>query len=82
MQKNANEIVLLESSDEQVSLPVSVDEETVWLTRNQMAVLFDREVKTIDKHVNNALREELEGAVDSVVAKFAITAAAASLLAP
>ncbi len=58
-----------------LSLPVSVDEETVWLTRNQMAVLFDRDVKTIGKHVNNALREELEGAADSVVAKFATTAA-------
>ncbi len=45
------------------------------LARNQMAVLFDRDVKTIGKHVNNALREELEGAADSVVAKFATTAA-------
>ncbi len=75
MPKNANEIVLFESSDEQVSLPVSVDEETVWLTRNQMAMLFDRDVKTIGKHINNALREELEGPRDSVVAKFATTAA-------
>ena len=56
MPKNANEIVLFESSDEQVSLPVSVDKETVWLTRNQMALLFDRDVKTIGKHINNALR--------------------------
>ncbi len=74
MPKNANEIVLFESSDEQVSLPVSVDNETVWLTRNQMALLFDRDVKTIGKHINNALREELEGPVNSVVAKFATTA--------
>ena len=75
MHKNANEIVLFESSDEQVSLPVSVDEETVWLTRNQMAMLFDRDVKTIGKHINNSLREELEGPANSVVAKFATTAA-------
>ena len=74
MPKNANEIVLFESSDEQVSLPLSVDEETVWLTRNQMAMLFDRDVKTIGKHINNALREELEGPANSVVAKFATTA--------
>ncbi len=40
MPKNANEIVLFESSDEQISLPVSVDEETVWLTKDQMAMLF------------------------------------------
>ena len=32
---------------------------TVWLNRNQMALLFDRDVKTIGKHINNALREEL-----------------------
>ena len=75
MPKNANEIVLFESSDEQVALPVSVDEETVWLTRNQMAMLFDRDVKTIGKHINNSLREELEGPANSVVAKFATTAA-------
>ena len=75
MSKNANEIVLFESSDAQVTLPVSVEEDTVWLTRNQMAILFDRDVKTIGKHVNNALAEELDGALDPVVAKFATTAA-------
>lgn len=36
-----------------------------------MSILFDRDVKTIDKHINNAMREELEGQV--VVAKFATT---------
>ena len=34
--------------------------ETVWLTRNQMADLFERDVKTIGKHINNALKEELD----------------------
>ena len=34
---------------------------TVWLNRQQMAVLFDRDVKTLGKHVNNALVEELDG---------------------
>ncbi len=43
-------------------------QETVWLTRNQMAELFDRDVKTIGKHINNALKEELD---NSTVAKFA-----------
>lgn len=71
MSKNANEIVLFESSDAQVTLPVSVEGETVWLTRNQMAILFDRDVKTIGKHINNALAEELEGAGEATVAKFA-----------
>lgn len=39
-----------------------------WLTRAQMADLFDRDVKTIGKHINNALKEELD---NSTVAKFA-----------
>jgi hypothetical protein len=43
-------------------------QETVWLTRNQMAELFDRDVKTIGKHINNALKEELD---HSTVANFA-----------
>ena len=67
-----NEIVLFETVDNEVSLQVQMSDETVWLTRNQMAELFDRDVKTIGKHINNALREEL---CDSVVAKFATTAA-------
>ena len=69
MQKK-NEIVIFETEDKQVKLPVAVDDETVWLNRNQMSELFDRDVKTIGKHINNALKEELS--VDnSTVAKFA-----------
>ena len=67
------EIILYQAHDGSVKLEVQTDGETVWLNRNQMAVLFDRDVKTIGKHVNNALKEELDG--DSVVANFAITAA-------
>lgn len=60
--------------DGELVLPVLVDarQDTVWLNRQQMAELFDRDVKTIGKHISNALKEELE---DSVVAKFATTAA-------
>ena len=54
----ANEIVLYQPND-QLSLEVKVENDTVWLNRNQMAVLFDRDVKTIGKHINNALHEEL-----------------------
>lgn len=73
----SNEIVLFESSDAEVRLPVVVEAPTgqVWLTRNQMADLFDRDVKTIGKHVNNALKEELRDSEDAVVAYFATTAA-------
>lgn len=52
-------------------MEVAPDKETVWLNRNQLAVLFDRDVKTIGKHINNALKEELDS---SVVANFATAA--------
>lgn len=71
------EMVLFESSDGVVALPVEVDvaHEEVWLTRHQMSELFGRGIKTIGKHVNNALKEELAGSKDRVVAKLATTAA-------
>ena len=46
MEKN-NKIVFFETEDNQVKLSVTVEDETVWLNRNQMAELFDRDVKTI-----------------------------------
>jgi hypothetical protein len=52
---------------------VRLEDETVWLTRQQLSLLFDRDVKTIGKHINNALTQELS--TFSVVAKFATTAA-------
>ena len=68
--QNNNEIVIFETEDRQVKLPVTVENDTVWLNRNQMSELFDRDVKTIGKHINNALKEELT-ADSSTVAKFA-----------
>lgn len=67
----ANEIIIYQP-DETLNLDVRVEEDTVWLNRNQIAELFGRDVKTIGKHVANALKEEL--ADIPVVAKFAITA--------
>jgi prophage maintenance system killer protein len=72
MKRNMN-LVLFQTSDGKVTFPVPVDGETVWLTRAQIAELFDRDVKTVGKHINNAIKEELTP--DSVVAKFATTAA-------
>lgn len=46
-------------------------DESVWLNREQLSILFDRDVKTIGKHINNALKEELDS---STVEKFATTA--------
>ena len=63
-----NELILFETEDRSVTLTVPVNQEMVWLSRNQMAELFDRNIKTIGKHINNALREELD---NSTVAKFA-----------
>ena len=54
------EIVVFQP-DEVVRLEVRVKDETVWLNRHQLAELFGRDVKTIGKHINNALREELKG---------------------
>ena len=65
---NQKEILLFETEYNEVKLEVPVNEETVWLNRQQMAELFDRDVKTIGKHINNALREELD---ESTVANFA-----------
>ena len=70
---NKKELVLFNSYDGKVSLSVAVENETVWLNRTQMASLFDRDVKTIGKHIANARREELAGQV--VVANFATTTA-------
>lgn len=66
-----NEIIKFVNGDLQLDVTVSPDNETVWLNRNQLAQLFDRDVKTIGKHINNALKEELSNEV--VVAKFATT---------
>ena len=64
--------IILYQPNENVQLEVRLEEETVWLNRHQMALLFDRDIKTIGKHINNALVEELLGL--PVVAKFATTA--------
>ncbi len=69
--KQKKELVIFETKDHAVKLEVPVNEETVWLNRQQMAELFDRDVKTIGKHINNAFLEELDKQV--VVAKFATT---------
>ena len=64
--------IILYQPDETVRLEVRLEDDTVWLNRQQLAELFGRDVKTIGKHVNNALKEELKEI--SVIAKFATTA--------
>lgn len=69
-----SQIIIFETQDKSISLPVMIAGESAWINRNQMAELFGRDVKTIGKHINNALREELSDE-NAVVAKFATTAA-------
>lgn len=64
-----NDIVIFKSKDGKVDLEVNFDGNEIWLNRSQISTLFDRDIKTIGKHINNALREELAGS--STVAKFA-----------
>ena len=67
-----DEIVLYQFDKLSTHLEVRVENETVWLNRQQLALLFDRDIKTIGKHIANVLTEELHGF--AVVAKFATTA--------
>jgi hypothetical protein len=81
--------IILYQPNNTITVEVRLEKESVWLNRQQIAVLFDRDIKTIGKHINNALKEELaefstvanfatvgsEGIGNSVVAKFATTAA-------
>ena len=64
-----NEIILFENQD--VKLEVNMKDETVWLSLEQMAKLFDRDKSVISRHIKNVLKEELD---NSVVANFATTA--------
>ena len=66
---SGSSIVLFTTEDGNTQLEVKLEKDTVWLNREQIAQLYGRDYKTIAKHINNALREELEG--EPVVAKFA-----------
>ena len=65
-----NEIVLFEAKDGKVSLPVQMNDETVWLTQAQMAPLFNKDRTVIGRHIRNAIAD---GEIDSetMCAKFA-----------
>ena len=60
MNEKNNEIILFETHDQEVKLSVSLENETVWLSSNQMALLFDRDEKTVRKHVNVFKENELD----------------------
>ena len=62
--------VAIYNPDDSIRLEVRLEQETVWLDRTQLSILFDRDKKTIAKHINTALEEELKGI--PTVAKFEI----------
>ncbi|MGI6178242.1 MAG: RhuM family protein [Eubacterium sp.] len=62
------QLAIFETQDKEINLNVRVENDTVWLNRQQMSELFGRDIKTIGKHINNALAEEMDQAT---VAKFA-----------
>lgn len=62
--------IIIYQIDSRIKLEVQLQDDTVWLNRQQLANLFSRDVKTIGKHINNVFSEgELEH--DTTVAKFA-----------
>ena len=65
------EMIIYKDGELELAVEVSQDMETLWLNRQQLSKLFDRDIKTIGKHINNALKEELDS---SVVANFETTA--------
>ena len=68
---NNYELIKFEDGNFSLNVKVSPNEDTVWLNAQEIAMLFERDYKTILKHINNILKEELDY---SVVAKFATTA--------
>ena len=63
------ELIKLEDGEFSLDVNVSPSEDTVWLNRYDLSLLFERDIKTISKHINNALNEKCK---NSTVAKFAI----------
>ena len=57
---SGTEIVLFNSDDGKISIPVAVESETVWLTQNQLMQLFERDQSVISRHISNAFKEELD----------------------
>ena len=68
-----NQLIIYQTTDGNTSVEVHFDNDTVWLNRQHLSILFNRDIKTIGKHINNIFRE---GELDktSVVANIATTA--------
>ena len=73
MENKNYELIKFEDGDFSLDVNVSPNEETVWLNRMELSFLFDRDIKTIGKHINNILREDYSD-IEGVIAKIATTA--------
>jgi len=54
----SSEIIIFRTSDEKISVQVVMEDETVWLTIEQMAMLFDKSRSTINEHILNIYYEK------------------------
>lgn len=63
-------LILFTSQDKAITLPVNIENESVWLTLDQMSELFQRNKSSVSRHISNIFKEE-ELDVNSTVAKFA-----------
>lgn len=68
--KEQNQIEIYQANDGTTQIDVQFEQETVWLNRNQLVSLFDRDIKTIGKHINNVFKEG-ELSKEATVAKYA-----------
>ena len=55
--ENKGEIIIYQSDDGGIRLDVKLEDETVWLTQEQMALLFGKTIPTINYHINNLFAE-------------------------
>lgn len=71
-QENTGELIIYESKEGNIKLDVNLENETVWLSLEQMSRLFGRDKSVISRHIKNVFKEE-ELDKNVVVAKFATT---------
>ena len=61
MEANTSQLVIYQTPDGNMSIDVTVENETVWLSQGQMAELFDKDQSVIARHIANVFKEgELE----------------------
>lgn len=73
MEKTNSEFIIFKTQDEKISVDVRLNDDTVWLTQDQMAMLFDKAKSTISEHIKHIFEEQELDEI-SVVRKFRTTA--------